>query len=266
MSAGSRLLEHLRVDPEGRSARTDAVVIEEPLEIRVGERAVAVTMRTPGHDAELALGFLVTEGILRSPASVLAVSSCPGNPNVVEVRVERPDDVTLPEPRRFYAASSCGLCGKASIEAIRVRAPDLRGVGAAVPLPLLASLPGRMREAQRIFSATGALHAAGLFDRSGECLCVREDVGRHNAVDKVVGWAAARERLPLHEHLLVVSGRAGFEIVQKALVAGIPIVGAVSGPSTLAVELAVESGMTLVAFLREGGMNVYSGAERVEPV
>ena len=265
MSTGSRILEHLHVRPDGRAARSDAVAVEEPLEIRLRGRSVAITMRTPGHDAELALGFLVTEGVVRDPAAVLGVTPCAGNPNVVEVRTDPGSKaIRTPETRHFYATSSCGLCGKASIEALRVQAPNLSSVPARASRSLLSALPDRLRKAQRLFDTTGALHGAGLFDLAGELLCAREDVGRHNAVDKIVGWAAARDGLPLHRHILLVSGRASFEIVQKAFVAGIPIVGAISGPSSLAVELARESGMTLVAFLRDGGMNVYSGSERIE--
>ncbi len=261
---GSRILEYTRVQADGSTERADAVVVEEPLEIRMGERSIAVTMRTPGHDPELALGFLVTEGIIRDPDVVLGVSNCTGNPNVVEVRTEPgAEGIRLPETRHFYATSSCGLCGKASIDAIRVQAPALQEHPLRITSSLLHDLPDRLRKGQQLFDATGALHGAGLFDLAGDPLCIREDVGRHNAVDKIVGWAAAEGRLPLHDHILLVSGRAGFEIVQKAFVAGIPIVGAISGPSSLAVELARDSGMTLVAFLRDDGMNVYSGPERI---
>lgn len=265
MRDGFRPFDHLRLDPEGSKARTDHVAVEEPLEIRLDGRSVAVTMRTPGHDPELALGFLVTEGVVRDVRAVGSVASCPGNPNVVEVST-RPgsEGVELPEARQFYATSSCGICGKGSIESVRVRAHPLHDVPTRVTRALLEALPGRLRAAQRLFGETGALHAAGLFDAAGDLLCAREDVGRHNAVDKIVGWAAGRERLPLHDEVLLVSGRAGFEIVQKALVAGIPVVAAISGPSSLAVELARESGMTLVAFLRGSNMNVYGGQERLE--
>ena len=261
---GSRILDHVHLHADGSVERSDAVVVEEPLEIRMGDRSIAVTMRTPGHDPELTLGFLVTEGIIRDPAAVLGVSNCIGNPNVVEVRTEPgAEGIRLPETRHFYASSSCGLCGKASIEAIRVQAPALQERAIRIAPSLLRDLPDRLRKGQQLFDTTGALHAAGLFDLAGNALCVREDVGRHNAVDKIVGWAAAEGRLPLHDHILLVSGRAGFEIIQKAFVAGIPIVGAISGPSSLAVELALDSGMTLVAFLRDDGMNVYSGPERI---
>ena len=263
-SDGALRIPHLRIRAGARASRAGPVVVEEPLEVRLGEQPVAVTMRTPGHDVELALGFLVTEGVIEDLAAVLAAAHCDETGNVVEVRTD-PDapGVHPPAERHFFASSSCGICGKATIDAVRVRTPDLSTDATRLDPAVLASLPDRMREAQELFEATGALHAAGLFDRTGALVCAREDVGRHNAVDKVVGWAAVRERLPLAGHVLVVSGRAGFEIVQKACVAGIPVVAAISGPSSLAVELAREAGMTLVAFLRGDEMNVYCGEERI---
>jgi FdhD protein len=252
----------VRIRAGEREPSTDDVVVEEPLEIRLDGVPVAVTMRTPGHDAELALGFLVTEGVIRDPGAVTSVGHCDENENAVDVRVE-PGGAEPPSPRNFYATSSCGVCGKASVDSVRVHAPDLSADDTTVAAALLARLPGELRDAQNVFASTGALHAAGLFDASGERICVREDVGRHNAVDKVVGFAAMRERLPLSGHVLLVSGRAGFEIAQKAHVAGIPIVAAISGPSSLAVELARASGMTLVAFLRGEEMVVYGGEERI---
>lgn len=265
-SAGTVELTHLRLGPDSGEERAAAVVVEEPLEIRLGERPIAVTMRTPGHDVELALGFLVTEGILEDPGAVATAAHCDESRNVVEVRVEPgATGVHEPEERHFFATSSCGICGKASLDAVRVRTPRLEGDATTVGRDVLASLPARLREAQPLFDATGALHGAGLFTPSGSLLCAREDVGRHNAVDKVIGWAAARERLPLQGHVLLVTGRAGFEIVQKACVAGVPVLAAISGPSSLAVELARDRGMTLVAFLRGSELNVYSGARRVAP-
>jgi FdhD protein len=256
--------DYVRLDSAGAQPRAAPVVVEEPLEIRLGERAVAVTMRTPGHDAELALGFLVSEGVLEDPGCVLSVAHCDASENVVEVRVaEGAPGVHPPAPRNFLATASCGLCGKTTLESVRVRAPSLRADPTRVPAARLAALPDVLREAQPLFESTGALHAAGLFDAAGTLLVAREDVGRHNAVDKVIGWAAARDRLPLAGHLLLVSGRAGFEIAQKAAVAGIPILAAISGPSSLAVDLAREVGLTLVAFLRPDGMNVYSSPERI---
>jgi FdhD protein len=265
-TSGSERFEHLQIGADGCLRRNAAVAVEEPLEIRLGSRPVAVAMRTPGNDAELALGFLLTEGVIEDPASVLAIADCPDGENVVEVRVDpAAPGVHPPTQRSFFASSSCGVCGKATLESVRVRARDVRADPLRISAARLAALPARLRGAQPLFDLTGALHGAALFDRDDALVCVREDVGRHNAVDKVIGFAAARERLPLAGHVLVVSGRAGFEIVQKAAVAGIPVVCAISGPSSLAVELARESGLTLVAFLRGEQMNVYSGAERIEP-
>jgi FdhD protein len=261
---GSKSLVALRVARGSRAERAEPVVIEEPLETRLDGEPVAVTMRTPGHDVELALGFLFTEGVIRDPEAIGTAATCDDDPNVVEVRtVPGAAGVERPAVRNFYSSSSCGVCGKASLEAVRVRAAPLDGDPTRVAPALLAALPARLRAAQALFAATGALHAAGLFDAGGRLLCAREDVGRHNAVDKVVGWAALHAMLPLAGHVLLVSGRAGFEIVQKAAVAGIPVVAALSGPSTLAVELARESGMTLVAFLRGEEMNVYAGEARI---
>jgi FdhD protein len=222
----------------------------------------------PGQDAELAIGFLVGETII-APEQVARASECraeTGDGGVVDVRL-RPDTSPAPgwqagERRSFYATSSCGVCGKASIEAVTVAAGAVAD-GPQVGAQSLSSMPHALRSAQRVFDRTGGLHAAGIFDTSGRLLIVREDVGRHNAVDKAVGNAAMDGLLPLSGHVLMVSGRTSFEIVQKALVAGIPIVAAVSAPSTLAVSLAKEGNMTLVGFLRDGGFNVYAGSERL---
>jgi len=259
----------------GRQVRPDTLVAEEPLEIRVGPAGaprppLAVTMRTPGEDLDLAIGFLVTEGIVGSAADVVAAQLCAGTDqlntyNVVEVTLdpELPPPATDPT-RNFYTTSSCGVCGKASIDAVRTRSRfGVAGDPVRVPAATLAGLPDRLRAAQRVFDRTGGLHAAGLFTAGGELVVLREDVGRHNAVDKVVGWAARQQRLPLRGQLLLVSGRASFELAQKAWMAGIPVLAAVSAPSTLAVSLAEEAGMTLVGFLRGDTMNVYAGAERV---
>jgi FdhD protein len=252
---------------EGRSARaSDLVVGEEPLELRLAGESVAVTMRTPapGQDAELAIGFLVGEAIVR-PDQIARVSECraaDGDGDVVDVRLRPGARPAQGWQRSFYATSSCGICGKASIEAVRVAAGTV-AAGPEVEAEVLSALPERLRTAQRVFDRTGGLHAAGMFEASGRPLIVREDVGRHNAVDKAVGRAAMDGLLPLSAHVLAVSGRASFEIVQKALVAGIPIVAAVSAPSTLAVRLAKESGMTLAGFVRNGGFNVYAGGERI---
>jgi FdhD protein len=251
--------------------RYDTLAAEEPMEIRVNGEAVSVTMRTPGHDFELALGFCLTEGLVEAPREVAAMRYCSpdtavprvGEYNVVDVRLRRPGPVAASLRRNLYTASSCGLCGTASIEAVRKRGESVASDHVAVAASTLAALPDSLRAAQRVFDRTGGLHAAGVFDASGRLRCVREDVGRHNAVDKVIGWAAAVGALPLSGHVLLVSGRVAFEIAQKALIARIPIVAAVSAPSSLAVALAEESGMTLVGFLRGATMNVYAGAERV---
>ncbi|MDP9408701.1 MAG: formate dehydrogenase accessory sulfurtransferase FdhD [Actinomycetota bacterium] len=257
-------------DGPGRRARADSLAVEEPLEVRVGGRPIAVTMRTPGDDLDLATGFLLTEGLIPRADAVARAIWCasPGEENTYNVLdVTLAPGVVLPElslDRSFYTTSSCGVCGKASIDAIRTRSPyDVAGDDTRVDPAVLAELPDRLRAAQRVFDRTGGLHAAGLFTADGELLCLREDVGRHNAVDKVVGWAGREGRLPLTGCVLLVSGRASFELAQKAVVAGIPVLAAVSAPSSLAVELAAESGATLVGFLRGTTMNVYTGAERV---
>jgi FdhD protein len=259
----------LRVGEGAVQWRGDDVVAEEPLEIRIGGQSVAVTMRTPGNDFDLCVGFLISEGLVESAEQVQRIQTCSwkdtGEMNVLDVTL-RPDapQFDASAARNFYTTSSCGLCGKASIEAIRTRAQwDVRADPLRVTPALLASLPTRIREAQQVFERTGGLHAAGLFDSAGALRCLREDVGRHNAVDKVAGWAATERLLPLRSHLLVVTGRASFELTQKALMAGIPLLAAVSAPSSLAVDLAEGSGMTLVGFLRGDTMNVYCGAERV---
>jgi FdhD protein len=247
-------VEVLRL-PAGERER-DRVAVEEPLELRAGGRPVAVTMRTPGHDEELALGFFVTEGLApraaRPPDDLAA--------NTIEVEVDAFDPARL--ERSFYTSSSCGVCGKGAIEAVRVEAEPVASA-LRVPAALLASLPDRLREEQAAFEATGGLHATGLFSAAGELLCLREDVGRHNAMDKVVGWAFGAGRLPLSESVLCVSGRLSFELVQKAAVAGCPVVVAVGAPSSLAVELGEELGVTLCGFVRGGRVSVYSHAERV---
>jgi FdhD protein len=262
---GKRNVDALAV--RGHEARScgDALVVEEPLEIRLDGEPLAVTMRTPGHDLELAAGFLVTEGIARDFGAVTSLAHCDAEGNTVLARTEADaPGIVRPEPRAFVASSACGLCGKATLESLRTRAPALHADLTRVAPATLYALPERLRAAQALFRDTGALHAAGLFTSAGELVCAREDVGRHNAVDKVVGWAALERRLPLAGHVLVVSGRAGFEIAQKALVAGIPIVAAISGSSSLAVELARENGMALVAFLRGEALTVYAGSDRLE--
>jgi FdhD protein len=220
-----------------------------------------VTMRTPGDDIDLAAGFLYTEGLLAALDDVTEIRMCDENVAAVTPRPDRP--ITAPN-RTFVTTSACGVCGKDSIEAIRVRSRfDLTRDHTPVAPAVLAALPDRLRQAQRVFASTGGLHAAGLFTAGGDLLVLREDVGRHNAVDKIAGWALREKGLPLAGHVLVVSGRASFELAQKAVMLGIPVLAAVSAPSSLAVSLADESGLTLVGFLRGETMNVYSGAERV---
>ena len=247
----------------------DALAAEEPLEIRVDGQAVSVTMRTPGDDFDLALGFCLTEGVIDAAGDVATIRYCVGRDergnqtyNVVDVsrRVAGVVDETL--RRRVYTTSSCGICGTASIDAVRKDSPVL-GDGVHVSAGTLLVLPERLREAQRIFASTGGLHAAGLFTAEGDLVAAREDVGRHNAVDKVLGWAAGQGLLPLRDSILAVSGRVAFEIVQKAWRMGVPVVTAVSAPTSLAVELAAEANMTLVGFVRDGSMNVYTGEDRL---
>ncbi|MHB8671671.1 MAG: formate dehydrogenase accessory sulfurtransferase FdhD [Acidimicrobiales bacterium] len=251
----------------------DTLVSEEPLEIRIGDLPLAVAMRTPGHDFELALGFLLTEGLVTDPADVRALRYCVApdedqHHNVLTVDLAR--GIAAPAPsaaRPFLTTSSCGLCGKASIDQVRARSPyRVADDPLRISTEVLASLPGELASRQVLFGRTGGLHAAGLFDPTGRLLCVREDIGRHNAFDKVIGWAASAGRLPLRSHLILASGRASFELTQKALMAGIPLLAAVSAPSSLAVELAEESGMTLVGFLRDRTMNLYTGEHRLQSV
>jgi FdhD protein len=243
----------------------DELAAEEPLEIQVDTRPISVTMRTPGHDAELAAGFLLSEGLIRHRRQVAKIQPYPRNPdgNVIDVFLADGVRVDFAElTRHVFASSSCGLCGKASIESVRQRFRPVRA-RFKVSSRVLLGLPERLRAAQSVFARTGGLHAAAVFNARGRLLWLREDVGRHNAVDKVLGHALLRGLLPLNRHVLLVSGRASFEIAQKALAAGIPIVAAVSAPSSLAVEFAAASGQTLLGFLRDGRMNVYSRAQRV---
>jgi FdhD protein len=241
--------------PDGRTER-DHVAVEEPLEIRIGGTPVAVTMRTPGHDEELALGFCLSEGLRPSGARLPADLAA----NTVEIDAPGFDPGRL--QRSFYTTSSCGVCGKGALDAVAVDAPRVTS-DLHVPLAVVSSLPDRLREAQAAFAVTGGLHATGLFTADGELLCVREDVGRHNALDKVVGWAFAAGRLPLADAVLCVSGRLSCELVQKASVAGCPIMVAVGAPSSLAVELAADRGVTLCGFVRGGTANVYTEPWRI---
>jgi len=238
-----------------RDGESDLVAIEEPLEIRVDGEPIAVTMRTPGHDEELAVGFLYGEGLLKRLPAVGLTDDLVAN--TIEVGGPLTHE---PGTRRFYTTSSCGVCGKGALEEVAVHSPPLPA-GPLVERDLLASLPDRL--VQPGFAHTGGLHATGLFDSTGELLCVREDVGRHNAMDKVLGWALAEGRMPLHNALLCVSGRLSFELVQKAAVAGCPILVGVGAPTSLAVELAADRQMTLCGFARRGRVNVYTGAARV---
>ncbi|MEU2976945.1 formate dehydrogenase accessory sulfurtransferase FdhD [Streptomyces hirsutus] len=255
------------------STRPDTLVTEEPLEIRLNGKPLAITMRTPGDDFALAVGFLVSEGVLATASDLRNVVYCAGATadgvntyNVVDVQTApgvRIPDITL--ERNVYTTSSCGLCGKASLDAVRTttRHPIADSPPLRVGPELLAGLPDRLRASQRVFDRTGGLHAAALFDEEGELLDVREDVGRHNAVDKLVGRALQGGNLPLSRTVLMVSGRASFELAQKAVMAGIPLLAAVSAPSSLAVDLAAETGLTLVGFLRGTSMNVYAGEDRI---
>lgn len=272
----TRLRVH-RGDPEDARPEEDEVATEEPLEIRLVTRGgrdpprnLAVTMRTPGHDLELAAGFLFTEGIVRSRSDLVDLHHFKDDTrarghNVVEATLAESasfDEARL--QRNFYMTSSCGICGKASIEAVRVAgAMPSSSRGPMLSQESIAALPERMRAAQAVFASTGGLHAAALFDAQGELVSVQEDIGRHNAVDKVIGEWFLAGRTPLPDHALVVSGRASFEILQKAAVAGVPFVVAVGAPSSLAVDLANEFGMTLVGFARGTRFNVYAGAHRV---
>jgi FdhD protein len=258
----------------GLSGHSDLLAVEEPLEIRLGvggagrrrHRAVSVTMRTPGHDRELAVGFLFTEGIIAAREQILAVHACQRG-NVVRVDLRPGVTVDLGRlDRHFYTASSCGVCGKASLEAVRVaphrRPHDGRPV---VEAAVIQRLPETLRAAQNVFDRTGGLHAAALFDARGNLQGVREDVGRHNALDKLIGAAFLAGRTPLGDGVLLVSGRASFELVQKAAVAGIPVLAAVGAPSSLAVDLAREHGLTLLGFVRRDRLNLYTGAGRIRP-
>jgi FdhD protein len=258
---------------ESAVARPETLVVEEPMEIRVNGRPISVTMRTPGSDIELAQGFLLTEGIITRHDDVLAVRYCRGSAGPDGANTYNVLDVTLagdvPPPavditRNFYTTSSCGVCGKASIDAVRlVSRYSTADHTVNIAASTLRAMPDRLRSAQKVFSSTGGLHGAALFDPDGNMLVVREDIGRHNAVDKVIGWALENDLIPLSRAALLVSGRASFELTQKCAMAGAPILAAVSAPSSLAVELAVQSGITLVAFLRGDSMNVYSRPDRV---
>jgi FdhD protein len=247
--------------------KRDELTVEEPLEIRIGDKTVATTMRTPGHDEELATGFLLSEAIIRNSDAIKKFSrpvSARNRENIITVHLAAGAKPKLKSTQRFGTiSSSCGLCGKESIEAIRQSFPPIRSTSIRMDIETLLRLPGELRAKQSEFARTGGIHAAGIFDFGGKALIVREDIGRHNAVDKAIGRAFLDRKLPLDRHLLLVSGRASFEIIQKALAAGIPIVASVSAPSTLAMEFARDSYQTLIGFLRPPTFNIYSHVERV---
>jgi FdhD protein len=262
----------LHLDAGASTRRQESLAAEEPLEIRVDGRPLSVTMRTPGHDVELAHGFLLTEGVIGSPGDVLAARYCDSlddagrnTYNVLDLALAAAVEPPAPGlERNFYTTSSCGVCGKASLDAVALKSRFSPAADPVTVTPaVLSTLPDTLRAAQTLFDSTGGLHAAGLFTADGRLLVAREDVGRHNAVDKVLGWALLERRIPAAGTVLMVSGRASFELVQKAVMAGVPVLSAVSAPSSLAAELAVEAGLTLVGFLRGQTMNVYSGTQRI---
>lgn len=272
---GSKVRARVRTVEDGRARlRSDVLATEEPMEIRLlsGEepRTAAITMRTPGADFELAAGFLYGEGIISSPEDIRRISYCV-DPEVdaeqqynivnVELRGGLAPDLQ-PLERHFHTTSACGVCGKASLEQLQMRGPNIPP-GPELDAQVIYSLPGKLRDAQGLFEETGGLHAAALFDTQGNLLALREDVGRHNATDKLIGWALLESRLPLRDHIVMVSGRSSFEIMQKCLAAGVPVICAVSAPSSLAVDVAREFGITLVGFLRDNRFNVYSAPDRV---
>jgi FdhD protein len=255
----------IKLSTDARQTVDDVLAVEEPLEIRIHNQPLNLTMRTPGHDAELAAGFLFAEGVIKSVADIAKLAPSPRNRDGNVLNVMLADGVACDWSklkRHFTTTSSCGLCGRESIAAVRKRLPRVRAQ-VKVPARLLHALPQKLRAAQAVFEATGGLHGAGLFDLRGRLLVAREDIGRHNAVDKLLGWGVLNNQLPFDRRILLVSGRASFELVQKALAARVSILCAVSAPSSLAVELAQSAGMTLIGFLRDGTMNVYCGARRV---
>ncbi|MGI9057264.1 MAG: formate dehydrogenase accessory sulfurtransferase FdhD [Ktedonobacteraceae bacterium] len=255
-------------------AREDSLTVEEPLEVRIAHRSLAVIMRTPGHDAELAMGFLLTEGVIARATDILSIedeTDADGLPlaNVVNVVLRNTAQQEAMQPqavafeRHFAVSASCGLCGKNSIADLLISTPPLEPNELRIAAATLYELPAQLRSQQTVFTHTGGLHAAGLFTAGGELLLLREDVGRHNAVDKIIGHGLLHGGFPYHQHILMVSGRTSFEIIQKALLARISCIGAISAPSSLAVELADRCGITLIGFLREHSMNVYTHAERI---
>ncbi|WP_327099039.1 formate dehydrogenase accessory sulfurtransferase FdhD [Nocardia vinacea] len=258
----------IRITPAGEVRRPDTLAVEEPLELRIGGEPLTVTMRTPGSDIDLAYGFLFSENIIDSVDDIVSARYCAGTDaydhntyNVLDIRLRTP--TPLPS-RRFITNSACGLCGKTTLDEVRTRTRFRPPYGDfTIDSTVLSALPDELRLHQTAFAVTGGLHAAGLFTRDGTALVVREDVGRHNAVDKVIGWAVRENRIPAADLALIVSSRASFELVQKAVMAGIPVLGAVSAPSSLAVDLAADAGLTLVGFLRGETMNIYTDAQRI---
>ena len=257
-------------DEGNRRRKEDYLAAEEPLEIRVGDDPLSVTMRTPGHDLELAAGFLFTEGLVAKRSQIVSLDDRiengePNRGNVVRAILAPESTPDFEKMRRhFFAASSCGICGKASIDSVRARALEPPNPDFRLDAEVLVRLPDALRASQAVFGRTGGLHAAALFDAKGDLLVLREDIGRHNAADKVIGWALLDGRVPLSDAVLLVSGRGGFEIVQKAIVAGLPVVASVSAPSSLAVQLARELRQTLIGFLRGRRFVIYAGEERIE--
>ncbi len=261
MIEATRSVAIQRYTHDGCTPREDAVAVEEPLEIRVEGHSIAVTMRTPGHDRELAAGFLLSEGIISSAADVFEISTCPSASagNVVDVVLAAPELFDVKKfTRHVFTSSSCGLCGKATIESTLVPFPPLPQPTQDLPLEMILTLPERLREQQTNFQSTGGIHASALFDRSGNLLLLHEDVGRHNALDKVLGACLLKGLLPLTDYILLLSGRISFELMQKSLAAGIPIIAAVGAPSSLAVEFAHQSGQALIGFIRDGRCNLYA--------
>lgn len=279
MTACSLAVDVVKVGATVRSTIADQVAIEEPLEIQIvsaaatgaAAKSVSITMRTPGDDPELALGFLLTEGIIKRAADFLDVTrhgdtdETSGAQNIVRIELQPDIDIDFDKlQRHFYTTSSCGVCGKASLSALRIDGQESLGaIDSRFDREMLHALPARVRDQQPLFATTGGLHAAAMFAMDGEILAVREDVGRHNATDKVIGALLLKDKLPAHNCGLLVSGRASFELMQKALVAGIPFLAAVGAPSSLAVSTAAEFGMTLVGFLRDGTFNIYAGEKRI---
>lgn len=279
MSLSVKPVEITKVSAEGNKVIPDLMAVEEPLEIRIGfgalserqQKSLSVTMRTPGHDYELAIGFLFTEGIIDSFDQVESIKYCEDvgrqeeKENVVRVELKPAVNLELGKlQRNFYTTSSCGVCGKSSIEAVHVSCKQIHDE-IKIEKKIIHTLSDKLRDAQQIFEYTGGLHAVGLFDLKGKLLLIREDVGRHNAMDKIVGACLFKEDIPLSEAILLVSGRASFELVQKALRAGVPIMAAVGAPSSLAVNLARDLGMTLMGFVRGGSFNIYCGKQRISP-